>query len=128
MIRLDPQVQPNMVSGVYLKTWTGSVHGTPPTGGGGGSGHVKNVRAIGASLDRVTRPVHLYQTNGGSSGDTPSTLAFSDLLFANWTGTAVTNERAFAADACPCVLMRGISRRCRVQCCSPMPEHRIFGL
>lgn len=38
LIRLDPQVQPNMVSGVYLKTWTGSVHGAPPTGGGGGGG------------------------------------------------------------------------------------------
>ncbi|THH00268.1 hypothetical protein EW026_g2237 [Hermanssonia centrifuga] len=38
MVRLDPQVQPNMGSGLYLKTWTGTVNGVPPTGGGGGGG------------------------------------------------------------------------------------------
>ena len=38
MIRLDPAVQPNMVSGVYFKSWTGSVNGVPPVGGGGAGG------------------------------------------------------------------------------------------
>ena len=38
MIRLNPEVQPNMVSGVYFKSWTGTVNGVPPTGGGGGGG------------------------------------------------------------------------------------------
>ena len=67
MIRLDPQVQPNMVNGVYFKTWTGSVNGAPPTGGGGGGGYVSNVVARHVSLDDVTVPVHVYQTNGGHS-------------------------------------------------------------
>ena len=38
LVRLDPQVQPNLGSGVYFKTWTGTVNGVPPTGGGGGGG------------------------------------------------------------------------------------------
>ena len=37
-VRLDPEVQPNMGTGIYLKTWTDTVNGVPPTGGGGGGG------------------------------------------------------------------------------------------
>ncbi|GLB39987.1 putative glycosyl hydrolase 28 family protein [Lyophyllum shimeji] len=92
MTRIDPNVQPNMANGVYFKTWTGSVHGVPPTGGGGGSGAVNNVVVKGVHLDRVNIPLHLYQTNGGHTGDAPSTLKFSNLRFADWTGTAVTNR------------------------------------
>ncbi|KAI0656169.1 pectin lyase-like protein [Cubamyces menziesii] len=105
MIRLDPQVQPNMVSGVYLKTWTGTVHGSPPTGGGGGGGFVSNVVAKRVSLDRVTVPIHLYQTNGGHSGDEPSKLQFSNLTFNDWTGTSLRNTivdiECSAAVPCP---------------------------
>ncbi|KAL7278358.1 hypothetical protein ACG7TL_008334 [Trametes sanguinea] len=88
MIRLDPKVQPNMGSGIYFKTWTGSVHGSPPTGGGGGGGFVSNVVAKQFSLDEVTVPIHVYQTNGGSSGDTPSKLQFSNMTFSDFTGTS----------------------------------------
>ncbi|KJA25253.1 glycoside hydrolase family 28 protein [Hypholoma sublateritium FD-334 SS-4] len=35
MIRLDPSVQPNMGTGVYFKSFDGSVNGSPPTAGGG---------------------------------------------------------------------------------------------
>ncbi len=55
MLRLDAKVQPNMANGVsgyahtmlqsgsqylqvYFKSWTGTVNGSPPTGGGGGKG------------------------------------------------------------------------------------------
>jgi galacturan 1,4-alpha-galacturonidase len=92
-LRLNSSVQPNMQNGVYLKTWDGSVNGVPPTGGGGAGGHVKNVLVKGAVLDRVNKPVALYQTNGGHSGDAPSTLQFSDLTFENFSGTAATAER-----------------------------------
>ncbi|KAM5545507.1 hypothetical protein V8D89_000545 [Ganoderma adspersum] len=88
MVRLDPQVQPNMGSGVYFKTWTGTVNGVPPTGGGGGGGFVSNVVTKNVSLDRVSRPIHVYQTNGGHSGDTPSSLQFSNLTFTDWFGTS----------------------------------------
>lgn len=65
LIRLDPQVQPNLGSGVYFKSWTGTVNGSPPTGGGGGGGYVSNVVVKDVSLDNVTLPIHVYQTNGG---------------------------------------------------------------
>ncbi|KAH0581049.1 hypothetical protein H2248_012187 [Termitomyces sp. 'cryptogamus'] len=90
--RIDPNVQPNMANGIYFKTWTGTVHGVPPIGGGGGTGHVNNVVAKGVRVDRVDEPVHLFQTNSGHSGDMPSTLKFSNLTFVDWSGTATTNK------------------------------------
>ncbi|KAJ7224760.1 pectin lyase fold/virulence factor [Mycena rebaudengoi] len=92
LLRIDPSVQPNMGNGVYLKSWTGTVNGMPPTGGGGGPGLVKNITARNVLLDRVNSPIHLYQTNGGHSLDLPSTLTFGGLHFENWTGTALTNK------------------------------------
>ena len=78
-----------MGSGVYFKTWTGTVNGSPPVGGGGGGGtrlkvfrvetsrlmvllpgplgFVSNVVTKNVSLDRVSLPIHVYQTNGGHS-------------------------------------------------------------
>ncbi|KAI0350795.1 pectin lyase-like protein [Trametes cingulata] len=121
LLRLDPQVQPNMVSGVYLKTWTGSVHGSPPTGGGGGGGYVSNVVAKRVSVDRVTVPIHLYQTNGGKSmrshvrhrGDAPSKLQFSNLTFSDWTGTSLRNTivdiECSAAAPCPNIRFHNIN-------------------
>ncbi|KAI0628254.1 pectin lyase-like protein [Trametes polyzona] len=108
MIRLDPQVQPNMVNGVYFKTWTGSVNGSPPTGGGGGGGYVSNVVARRVSLDRVTVPIHVYQTNGGHSGDQPSKLQFSNLTFSDWTGSSLRNTivDVECSPAAPCPNIR----------------------
>ncbi|KAF8878075.1 pectin lyase-like protein [Infundibulicybe gibba] len=85
MIRIDPNVQPNMGNGIYFKSWDGSVNGAPPTGGGAGPGTVRNVVARNCAL-------HLYQTNGGHTADAPSRLSFGDLHFFNWTGTAVANK------------------------------------
>ena len=64
-----------------MQTWTGSVHGSPPTGGGGGAGsiplllgtleltsnlgRVNNVTVRGLFNDEVSLPVHAYQTNSG---------------------------------------------------------------
>ncbi|KDQ32698.1 glycoside hydrolase family 28 protein, partial [Pleurotus ostreatus PC15] len=92
MIRIDPNIQPNMGNGVYFKSWTGTVNGSPPTGGGGGTRVVDNITISNVLLDRVNAPLHLYQTNGGHSGDTPSQLKFGGLRFSNWSGTALTNK------------------------------------
>ncbi|TFK52947.1 pectin lyase-like protein [Heliocybe sulcata] len=88
LLRLPSNIQPNMGSGVYLKSWTASVNDVPPTGGGGGGGYVSNVVAKDVYVDQVTVPLHLYQTNGGHSNDTPSYLQFSNLTFINWSGTS----------------------------------------
>ncbi|RPD53865.1 pectin lyase-like protein [Lentinus tigrinus ALCF2SS1-7] len=108
LIRLDPQVQPNLGSGVYFKSWTGTVNGSPPTGGGGGGGYVANVVAKNVSLDNVTLPIHVYQTNGGHTGDAPSKLQFSNLTFIDWTGTSQRNTivELQCSSAAPCPNMR----------------------
>ncbi|KAJ8454046.1 hypothetical protein ONZ45_g19460 [Pleurotus djamor] len=92
LIRINSSVQPNMNNGVYFKSWTGAVNGVPPTGGGGGSGLVKNISITNVQLDRVNAPIHLYQTNGGHSGDAPSQLMFGGLHFKNWSGTSLSNK------------------------------------
>lgn len=61
-----------------------------------------NLVARNVSLDRVDLPVHLYQTNGGHSGDAPSRLSFSSLRFEDWTGTVGTsNKRALNGPCTP---------------------------
>ncbi|KIJ42999.1 glycoside hydrolase family 28 protein [Sphaerobolus stellatus SS14] len=85
-------VQPNMISGVYFKTWTSSVHGAPPTGGGGGGGRVNNVTVINLFHDDVTTPVRIFQNNGGQPGDIPSKLQISNLNFVNLVGSANTSQ------------------------------------
>ncbi|KDR77161.1 hypothetical protein GALMADRAFT_433038 [Galerina marginata CBS 339.88] len=92
MIRLPTDVQPNMANGVYFKSWTGTVNGVPPTGGGGATGLVNNISIKNVQLDRVNAPLHLYQTNGGHTGDLPSTLKFQNLHFSGFSGTALTNK------------------------------------
>ena len=67
VFRINTSVQPNMGTGVYLKSWDGTVNGSPPTGGGGGGGLVKNVTVKNFLLGDVDLPIHLYQTNGGHS-------------------------------------------------------------
>ncbi|KDQ56690.1 glycoside hydrolase family 28 protein [Jaapia argillacea MUCL 33604] len=94
LLRLPTNIQPNMGSGVYFKSWTATVNGTPPTGGGGGTGYVKDVVARNVYVDRVNVPMHLYQTNGGYANDTPSYFQFSNLSFYNWTGTSLANKLA----------------------------------
>jgi hypothetical protein len=91
MIRLPASVQPDMGNGVYFKSWTGEVVGTPPVGGGGGTGHVSNVTIQNVNLDQVDIALQIFQTNGGNSSETPSTLMFSSLHFDNWTGNATGN-------------------------------------
>ncbi|KAF8495592.1 pectin lyase-like protein [Gautieria morchelliformis] len=103
--RLDPAVQPNMMSGVYFKTWTGSVHGSPPTGGGGGGGRrVNNVVAKGVFNDRVSLPVHAFQTNSGQPGDLPSQLRYSNITFIDFTGASQSSELVDieCSSAAPC--------------------------
>lgn len=102
--RLPSAIQPNMGTSVYFKSWDGSVNGVPPTGGGGGGGRVNNVIARNVFNDRVSLPVHLYQTNGAQSGDLPSKLQFSNLTFINFTGTALSGTlvEIECSPAAPC--------------------------
>ncbi|KZT00729.1 glycoside hydrolase family 28 protein [Laetiporus sulphureus 93-53] len=91
MVHLDSKVQPNMGSGAYFKSWTGTTIGFPPIDGGGGLGLVTNITIRNMVLDNVSLPMHIYQTNGGLPGDAPSKLQFANITFSNWTGTSSGN-------------------------------------
>ncbi|KAJ7177653.1 pectin lyase fold/virulence factor, partial [Mycena filopes] len=108
MTRINASVQPNMQNGVYFKSWDGSINGAPPTGGGAGTGFTQNVTLQNVVLDRVNRPTTIEQTNGGKSGDLPSTYKFEDIHFDNWSGTALTNE-IVALECSPAVSCTNIS-------------------
>ncbi|KAF5361505.1 hypothetical protein D9758_006142 [Tetrapyrgos nigripes] len=84
LVRIDSDIQPNMKNAVYFKTWSGTVNGEPPTGGGG---RVHNVTVQDVVYDQVDRPLLLTQRNGAHSNDLPSKLMFSNLTFVNWSGT-----------------------------------------
>ncbi|KIY63463.1 glycoside hydrolase family 28 protein [Cylindrobasidium torrendii FP15055 ss-10] len=79
-------IQPNMANGIYFKSWTDTVNGEPPTGGGGGGGLVTDIEMRNVVVEGVNTPIHLYQTNEGHSGDTPSELKFGNMSFINWSG------------------------------------------
>lgn len=84
LLRLPTDVQPNLNNGVYFKSWTDTPHGSPPTGGGGGGGesmnaflflvhelkvkrpgYVRNIVLKNFTLDNVSIPTQIYQSNGG---------------------------------------------------------------
>jgi galacturan 1,4-alpha-galacturonidase len=73
---------------VYFKTWDGSVHDTPPTGGGGGNGTLRNVTLSSVVLSEVNHPTYISQTNGAESGDTASYFKLADITYNGWTGTS----------------------------------------
>ncbi|KAF9521779.1 pectin lyase-like protein [Crepidotus variabilis] len=88
MTRIDKKLQPNMRWGIYFKSWSGSISGTPPTGGGGGSGYVRNVTVRNVVVDQVDAPIFLHH----NSGSIPSKMTYSNVTFSNFTGTATTNK------------------------------------
>ncbi|KAJ3524951.1 hypothetical protein NM688_g8475 [Phlebia brevispora] len=100
LVRLDSQIQPNMATGivVFRAFRYISRHGQAPSTGylrseaGEGGGRVSNVVSRGFSHDRVSLPIHLYQTNDGQSTDAPSHLQFSNLTFENFSGTSLGSE------------------------------------
>ncbi|GBE83488.1 Putative galacturan 1,4-alpha-galacturonidase [Sparassis crispa] len=113
LLRPDPVIQPNMIHGVYFKSWTGTRIGFPPTGGGGGPGLVTGIEIRNMYVDNVTSPVQLYQTNSGLPGDAPSELQFENLSFSNITGTALRNllvDIRCSPDApCPNITFSGLN-------------------
>ncbi|KAJ7184201.1 pectin lyase-like protein, partial [Mycena filopes] len=93
LLRINASIQPNMQNGVYFKSWTGSVSGVPPTGGGGGTGFVKNITARNILLSGVNLPITcIKQTEDTRELDLPSNLTFGELRFENWSGNALANK------------------------------------
>ncbi|EIM87376.1 pectin lyase-like protein [Stereum hirsutum FP-91666 SS1] len=103
-LRINSTIQPNMQSGAYFKSWTGTVNGVPPVNGGGGGGLVQNVTLSNFFLDQVDVPTLISQNNSGHAGDAPSTLEFSNITWSNWTGTSTgaTLVELTCSSAAPC--------------------------
>ncbi|KZP23818.1 glycoside hydrolase family 28 protein [Athelia psychrophila] len=83
-------------SGVYFKSWIGEAVGTPPNGGGGGTGITKNVTVKDVSLTGADAPVYITSCLSYELAIDPtanpfqycntSTYLFEDLSFKNITG------------------------------------------
>ncbi|TFK26877.1 pectin lyase-like protein [Coprinopsis marcescibilis] len=105
VLRLPSWQQPNLNYGIYFKAWDGPVTGTPPTGGGGGRGLVKNAVFRNIIFDRVRTGVQIWQ-NFGSDGDVPVTskVKFNGILFDNVRGTTNSSNivRLECSSAEPC--------------------------
>jgi len=110
--RIAPSIQPNMMAGVYLKSWDGQTIGFPPADGGGGPGLVTNLTARNVFLDNVSLPIQLYQNSHSLQGNAPSLLQFANLTFANWTGTTsgstVVDIACSPAAPCPGIVFENI--------------------
>ncbi|KAI9170642.1 Alpha-L-rhamnosidase rgxB [Paramyrothecium foliicola] len=79
----------------YLKTWSGTVRGWPPNGGGGGLGYARNIvmEDIQYLQGRSSRgPFFSWQCEHYEGGDgkdcNSSTFAMSDVVWRNVKGTA----------------------------------------
>ncbi|KAM0284302.1 hypothetical protein ACHAQH_002096 [Verticillium albo-atrum] len=83
----------NVIRACYFKTWTGRQIGYPPNGGGGGTGHARNVVLEDITLDgtRAT-PLHIWQCESynGHAGHECDTSRFkiSDVVWRRFKGTA----------------------------------------
>jgi galacturan 1,4-alpha-galacturonidase len=70
-----------------MKSWDGTVRGSPPTGGGGGNGTLRNITVSSVILDQVQTAVQIVQNFNASTGDTPSFFEFGDITYKDWSGT-----------------------------------------
>ncbi|KAJ3542061.1 hypothetical protein NMY22_g3649 [Coprinellus aureogranulatus] len=100
ILRLPSEVQPNMNHGIYFKAWDGPVSGSPPTGGGGGIGFVKNALFRNFIFDRVQTAFQIIQNFGAPPGDIPVTskVKFEKIRFEDIRGT--TNESTIVRFEC----------------------------
>lgn len=93
--------------GAYVKTWTGVVQGTPPNGGGGGLGYLRNVTISDFTVSNALQAFYVTQCNSysGFTGqcDT-SKFQISDLAIRDMSGTLQTDVVASmqCSGAAPC--------------------------
>ncbi|KAJ2929727.1 hypothetical protein H1R20_g7362, partial [Candolleomyces eurysporus] len=93
-----------MNHGIYFKAWDGAITGTPPTGGGGGRGLVRNAVFRNFIFDRVQTGFQIVQNFGAPPGDVPVTslVKLEKMKFENIRGT--TNESTIVRFECSSVV------------------------
>ena len=106
---IDPVTGGSAVSaGAYFKSWVGHAEGTPPQGGGGGTGRVSNVSFSDLTTANTSQAIYVnkcyYKVADQANYCDTSTLEFQNLHFAGVRGT-VNKEVAIALNcsaAAPC--------------------------
>ncbi|KAL7419435.1 hypothetical protein Q5752_006273 [Cryptotrichosporon argae] len=108
-LALYPSSQCPGYQGVYFKSWVGVPYGSPPNGGGGGTGWCHNVTVRDVYMEDIWHPVvvdtSLTYTDSerGKHPDT-GTFEWADIHLANFTGSAKMNRVVWAdcSKARPC--------------------------
>lgn len=80
---------------VYFKSWVGVEAGTPPHGGGGGTGRTSNVKVTNLRAENIQHAVYINKCyhkvpSQGAFCDT-STYRFENISFFNVTGTVTAS-------------------------------------
>lgn len=101
-----------------MKTWTGLTKGYPPNGGGGGTGHARNITFRDWKMDNVHQAFMIEQCisyNGQSGGCDTSIFEIMDMHRINAAGTLTgSNVATFQfsqAGQCSDVQVAGINLR-----------------
>ncbi|KAF2102614.1 pectin lyase-like protein [Rhizodiscina lignyota] len=80
-----------VAGGAYFKSWVGHEEGTPPQGGGGGTGRVSNISFENLHVDNTSQGVFVnkcyFKVADQANYCDTSTFLFEDLSFSNVTGT-----------------------------------------
>ena len=81
----------NVGGGAYFKSWVGVEMGSPPQGGGGGTGRVSNVTFRNLIVQNTTQAIYInkcyYKVADQAAFCDTSTFEFQDLTFENISGT-----------------------------------------
>ncbi|ORY30782.1 putative polygalacturonase [Naematelia encephala] len=96
-ITLLPSSQHLMKNGLYFKSWMGYEIGTPPNGGGGGSGYGRDIKVDGVKMKDVIRPIYLqsdltYLNDHRGEGHDTGLFHWSNISLSNISGTSALNR------------------------------------
>jgi galacturan 1,4-alpha-galacturonidase len=102
--------------GAYFKSWVGFEAGTPPQGGGGGTGKVSNITFTNLEVIDLSKAVYInkcyYKVAEQANYCDTSTLSFEELYFNGVTGTTETDVgislNCSAAAPCHDIVFSGV--------------------
>ncbi|KAF5361708.1 hypothetical protein D9758_007293 [Tetrapyrgos nigripes] len=92
-VTMHPTPNVSLTGVVYFKNWIGEEIGTPPNGGGGGSGHVSNLTFENFAFQEADQPVYIQTCLTYSDIDTTnlcntSKVLMEDVTFINFQGNS----------------------------------------
>jgi len=107
-VTMERVVAYNTLWAGYIKSWTGTVEGYPPNGGGGGIGYAKNITFRDITVHNLTGGVteitQCVSYNGDTAGCDTSTFQISNYTIEDIRGTIYGGSLAnlYCSVAAPC--------------------------